>query len=256
VGLNPSAIAVGAGSAWVGSRDDGTVARVDPKTNAIRNVSVGGPEAIVIRDGNVLVANQFGGLTTIDPATMIVSTRAAPRYYSSLTQSGGALWGLGFFGDLDRINHGGDVVKTLSNLGIDFFALAAGQGAVWVLDGAGRSVFRVDTATNRAVRLRLPFEPGGIAVGGGSVWVTNPSANSVVRIDPRSNRIIRSTRVGRDPMGIAAGGGSVWVANYEDGTVSRIDPHTGSVVTTIHVGPYPLALAAGLGDVWVAVRAA
>ena len=44
VGSNPSAIAVGAGSVWVGSKDDGTVARVDPKTNEIRAVNAGGPE--------------------------------------------------------------------------------------------------------------------------------------------------------------------------------------------------------------------
>ena len=39
VGSNPSAIAVGAGSVWVGSQDDGTVSRVDPKTNAVRTPS-------------------------------------------------------------------------------------------------------------------------------------------------------------------------------------------------------------------------
>ena len=37
VGSNPTAIAVGAGSVWVGSTDDGTVSRVDPKTNAVRS---------------------------------------------------------------------------------------------------------------------------------------------------------------------------------------------------------------------------
>jgi len=260
VGSNPSAIAVGAGSVWVGSQDDGTVSQVDPKTNAVRAaINTGAPNAIVIRDGSVLVANQFGSLTSIDPARLSVTTSPQPGFgYGSFTLGEGALWGLWTFGvGLDRINHGGQVVKTLTDLGLDPFALAAGQGAVWVLDGASHSVFRVDPATNRVVgRLRLRFDPGGIAVGGGSVWVTNPSGGSVIRIDPRSNRIVGSTRVGRDPVGIVGGGGSVWVANYEDGTVSRIDPQNGSVVATIRVGHYPATLATGLGEVWVAVRAA
>jgi serine/threonine-protein kinase len=257
VGSNPKAIAVGAGSVWVGSLDDGTVARVDPKTNSIRTINTGAPDAIVFRDGSVLVANQFGSLTSIDPARLSVSTSPQPGFgYSSLALSGGTLWGLWISG-LDRINHGGQVVKTFTDLGLDPFALAAGEGAVWVLDGALRSVFRVDPATNSVVgRLRLGFDPGGIAVGGGSVWVTNPSGGSVIRIDPRSNRIVGSTRVGRDPVAVAAGFGSVWVANYQDRTVSRIDSRDGSVLKTISVGPYPATLATGLGEVWVGVRAA
>jgi len=260
VGSNPNAITVGAGSVWVASLDDSTVSRIDPKTNAIRTVDTGWPEAIAIRDGSVLVLTLFGPFTSIDPATMSVTTSTQPGFpgYGSFTLGDGALWGLGELGvRLDRINHGGDVVKTITDLGIDPFALAAGQGAVWVLDDVLRRVLRVDPATNGvAARLQLRFDPGGIAVGGGSVWVTNPSGNSVVLIDPRSNRIVGTTRVGRDPVGIAAGGGSVWVANYEDGTVSRIDSHTGSVVKTIGVGRYPATLATGLGEIWVAVRAA
>src|SRR5205814_2478277 len=112
VGSNPTAIAVGAGSVWVGSLDDGTVSRVDPKTNAVRRtVNTGGPDAIVFRDGNVVVANLFGSLTPIQPANMSVDTSGQPPTglgYSSLAQGEGALWGLSTLGErLDRINHGG-----------------------------------------------------------------------------------------------------------------------------------------------------
>jgi DNA-binding beta-propeller fold protein YncE/predicted Ser/Thr protein kinase len=262
VGSNPNAIAVGAGSVWVGSLDDGTVSRVDPETNEIQKaINTGAPDAIVVRDASVLVANQFGSLSSIDPASMIVTTQIerGPGFgYGSLALGEGALWGLWILGGgLDRINHGSAVVKTLTDLGLDPFALAAGQGAVWVLDSALRRVVRVDPATNRVVeRLRLRFDPGGIAVGGGSVWVTDPRGGSVIRIDPRSKRVVGSTRVGRDPVAIVSGGESLWVANYNDGTVARIDSHNASVVKTIRVGPHPATLATGSGGVWVAVRAA
>ncbi len=256
-GSNPTAIAIGAGSVWVGSQDDRTVSRVDPKTNTVTGtVHTGGPDAIAIRDGSVLVANQDYSLTSIDPATLAVSSSPDSSGYFGLTVGEGALWALGF-GGVNRINRGGTVVTTITALGLDPFAIAAGAGAVWVLDDVLRTVFRIDPATNRVVgRLRLGFDPGGIAIGAGSVWVTNAGAGSIVRIDPQSNRISRSIPVGRDPVNIAVGAGSVWVANYKDGTVSRIDPRSDAVPTTIPVGRYPADIATGAGGAWVAVRAA
>src|SRR5262249_60008179 len=77
VGSNPTAMAVGAGSVWVGSQDDGTVSRVDPRTDSVRSglVETEGPDAMVLRDGQLLVANQDGTLTSIDPSTQrVIST--------------------------------------------------------------------------------------------------------------------------------------------------------------------------------------
>jgi serine/threonine protein kinase len=260
VGSNPSAIATGAGSVWVGSQDDGTVARVDPQTNAVRaSVNTGAPKAMVVRDGSVLVANTFDTLTSIAPATLAVTASDNPGY-GAFALGGDALWALvdapSGGGRLDRINHGGQIVKTIFNLGPYPVALAAGRQAAWVLDDISRSLLRVDPVTNSVVRrLRLGFEPGRVAVGDGSVWVTDPAGRGVVRIDPGAMRIAGRIPVGRDPVAVVVGHGSVWVANYESGTVARIDPRKGSLVATIPVGPHPATLTTGAGGVWVAVRA-
>jgi len=259
VGSNPTAMAVGAGNVWVGSQDDGTVSRVDPSTDSVRSglVETEGPDAMVLRDGQLLVANQDGTLTSIDPSTQrVVST--SDGAYGSFAVDQGVLWALGASGGaLARINHAGDVVKSLSDDGLDPFAVASGQGSAWVVDDVFRKVYRVDTATNRVVaQIALGFDPSGIAVGGGSVWVADASDDAVVRIDPRRNRVAGLTRVGRDPVGLAFGSGAVWVTNYEDGTVSRVDPRTGEKVATVRVGRYPAVIATGVGGVWVAVRAA
>ena len=258
IGSNPDAIAVGAGSVWVGSQEDGTVSRVDARTNAVRgSVQTGGPVAIAVRDGSVLVGNQGYGMTTIDPATMDVSPSQSP-YYASFAQGGGALWALvGPLGTrLDRINHGLQIVKTFTTLGTDPFAVSADDHGVWVLDDVSRTLFRVDPATDRVVgRIPLGFDPGWVAVGGGSVWVTDAGGGAVVRIDPRSDRVVGRIRVGRDPQGVVVAYGAAWVANYEDGTVSRIDLRSGAV-TTIPVGRYPATLATGGAGVWVPVRGA
>jgi serine/threonine protein kinase/DNA-binding beta-propeller fold protein YncE len=256
-GSNPTAMAVGADGIWVGSTDDGTVSVVNPKTDEVGPVEVksAGPNAIVIRDGAVLVANQDGTMTSIDPATLNTSSTSNAGY-GALATGYGALWAIAYQG-LVRLNRAGDVVTTVSNIGWDPFAVVTGEGAVWLVDDVFRTVFRVDPTSNRIVaRIGLDFDPGGIAAGGGSVWVTDSSGNAVARIDPSRNRIVGSTRVGRDPVGIAFGEGAVWVGNYAVGSVSRIDPHNGKVVATFAVGRYPTVIATGSNGVWVAVRGA
>jgi serine/threonine protein kinase/DNA-binding beta-propeller fold protein YncE len=257
-GSNPTAMAVGSGGVWVGSSDDGTVSEVDPKRDAVRAVSVksAGPNAIAIGAGEVLVANEDGTLKAIDPTTLEVTTKSNVRYSKALAVGSGALWALNYQG-LVRINRGGDVVTTLTDVGWDPFAIAVGEGGVWVVDDTFRTVYRVDPAMNRVVaRIGLGFDPGGIAAGGGSVWVTNAGGDAVARIDPRRNEIVGSTRVGRDPVAIAFADGAVWAANYEDGSVSPIDPRSGKDVATVAVGPHPGVMAAARNGVWVAVRAA
>jgi DNA-binding beta-propeller fold protein YncE len=255
-------MAAGSGGVWVGSIDDGTVSEVDPRRDVVRALAVksAGPGAIAIDEGGVLVANQDGTIATIDPTTLRVTTKAKDIYARALAVRWGALWALGSVptgSSLVRINRAGDVVTTVTGVGLVSFALAAGEGGVWIVDDVTRTVFRVDPATNRVTaRIRLGFDPGGIAAGGGSVWVTNASGDAVARIDPRRNEIVGSTRVGRDPVAIAFGDGAVWVGNYGDGSVSRIDPRSGAEVATVAVGPYPGVIAAGEGGVWVAVRAA
>jgi peptide/nickel transport system substrate-binding protein len=57
VGHSPAAVAIGAGSVWVANGGDGTVTRIDPRTDRIQaTISVGGsPQAITIADGRAWV---------------------------------------------------------------------------------------------------------------------------------------------------------------------------------------------------------
>src|SRR5262249_41309151 len=149
VGSNPTAMAVGVGGVWVGSIDDGTVSEVDPRRDAVRAVAVksAGPGAIAIGDGDVLVANEDGTITSIDPTTLEVTSKSNLQDTKAMAVGWGALWALDYQG-LARVNRAGDVVTTVTDVGWDPFVLAAGEGGVWVLDDAFRTVYRVDPATN------------------------------------------------------------------------------------------------------------
>jgi peptide/nickel transport system substrate-binding protein len=72
VGNGPRAVAVGAGSVWVANNFDGTVSRIDPRTNAVTaTIPTGrGPSGVAVDGETVWVANDLdASLTRINPAT-------------------------------------------------------------------------------------------------------------------------------------------------------------------------------------------
>ena len=145
------------------------------------------------------------------------------------------------------------------------FAIAVGEGSVWVLTRSPRAaVWRIDPKSNRVVGTptALPVAPWSIAVGAGSVWVTpNGADGRLIRIDARTGRI--SAAISARPIYfgsvIALGGGAAWTGNdderYRHGsTVSKIDTGTDRVVGTLALGS-PQSVAFGHGALWVADHA-
>ena len=53
--------------------------------------------------------------------------------------------------------------------------------------------------------------PVDVAVGEGAVWVANGLGRSVKRIDPESDKVVATIKLGNEPQRIAAGAGKVWV---------------------------------------------
>jgi YVTN family beta-propeller protein len=103
--------------------------------------------------------------------------------------------------------------------------IAAGGGAVWVLNQGDGSVSRIDPATNKVVatiEVGVPGGGGDIAVGEGSVWVT-AFEYPLSRIDPSRNLVVQQF-TGKGGDAVRVGLGSVWLSNLEAGNVWRIDP--------------------------------
>ena len=157
-------------------------------------------------------------------------------------------------------------------------AVAAGFGAVWVIDTL--YLMKVDPTTDavtKTVQLETPDqgEIYDIAVGGGAIWVAaqldgaNPKSSSgtVLRIDPATMAITATVRVGDSSMSVGDSSPSivsspmgVWVADessYSGGSVSRIDPTTNAAAAAIDVSPLvSRRIAYGDGSVWVVGRGA
>ncbi|HEV7810100.1 MAG TPA: hypothetical protein VGO64_05850 [Candidatus Limnocylindrales bacterium] len=128
--------------------------------------------------------------------------------------------------------------------------IAAGGGAVWTT--SGRTVARIDPATNRVVAtIDVGSDPRRIVFDGEVVWVT-VAAGDLVGIDPATNTITRRIPVGAQPAALAIGGGDLWVVLPVTNQVIRVDPSTAKVVATIEVTARPWGIAVDGGSAWVA----
>ncbi len=187
------AIATGTGSIWL-LTDAGTVARIDPGTNAIvAEVYVAaGASDLVFHDDAIWVASGTGKrVTKINAHTNVVDkaidVAAGPR---RLAAGEGAIWSLNADGGVSRIDQGGSRVVATIEVGAGAAGgwIAAGEGSVWVSAPAAPLV-RIDPRTNRVVH-RLTGEGGGpVVVGHRSLWLA--SSGRVLRVDPRFVEALR-----------------------------------------------------------------
>jgi YVTN family beta-propeller protein len=142
------------------------------------------------------------------------------------------------------------------------FAIATGNGCVWVANAADDTVSRIDPLTDTVVAsIPVGLLPIGIAVTPGAVWIANHHGNpatSVSRIDPATNTVVATItspswpQYFGGPSHIAAGAGSIWVDVNEAHAVARIDPATNAITAMIAVKGVAGGIAASGTGVWVA----
>src|SRR5215203_2302198 len=77
---------------------------------------------------------------------------------------------------------------------------------------APNSVAAIDAVSGRIVsQTPVGENPGGIAAGSGAVWVLNGDDRTVSRIDPSTRRVTRTFAIGAVPTTVAVGAGAVWI---------------------------------------------
>ncbi len=77
-------------------------------------------------------------------------------------------------------------------------------------------VLQIDIASGHVMRrIPVGRNPMGIAAGGGAVWVVNSLDGSVSRIDPAVARVTKTIEVGGHPYEPAVGMGSLWVTTRD-----------------------------------------
>jgi class 3 adenylate cyclase/DNA-binding beta-propeller fold protein YncE len=102
------------------------------------------------------------------------------------------------------------------------FAIAVGEGGVWVASNTTSTVTRIDPDTRRVLKAIPTSSSGGglgtVAIGAGAVWAANWVAKEVVRIDPRTNTAVARIELPVEPRQIAIEGDEIWVSVVAPGT--------------------------------------
>jgi class 3 adenylate cyclase/DNA-binding beta-propeller fold protein YncE len=146
----------------------------------------------------------------------------------------------------------GDVAEVLDG-GVDPQQLVSYEGALWVTNGADKTVTRIDLEAQEQRPLGVGTTPTSIAAGAGFVWVLLGLENRLLRIDPATGVQQHTVDVGLNPSDVLVAAGAVWVANEGDDSVWRIDPTALDLRgDPVDVGEGPSGLGVDRGPVWVA----
>jgi hypothetical protein len=184
--LSEGGITASGDSVWLVVKN-GTLARVDPATNRIRQtiaIATGSYNPLY-SDGVVWVTSGEHDLLTAVDAT------------------------------------GGEVVARI-RVGSKPRFLAAGDGIIWTLNQGDGTVSKVDAQAKHlieSVQSAIPGGGGDIAYGAGSAWATIVGV-PLTRIDSASNAIRHWG--GRGGDAVRFGAGSIWLTDYHDGLLWRI----------------------------------
>lgn len=174
---------------WLVIDKKGSLARIDPGTGAVRQITHLPPGSFnpFYSEGRVWVTRAAGSaITSVDAATgtivATVPTGPGPRF------------------------------------------LTAGAGAIWTLNQGDGSVTRIDAGTlqvTRTISLKIPGKGGDIGFGGGLIWATVWKVPLSLVDGATGAALCQWTGPGGDSIGI--GHGAIWLTDYHGGTISRIE---------------------------------
>jgi streptogramin lyase len=126
-----------------------------------------------------------------------------------------------------------------------------GDGAVYVAEGFGGEVDRIDPRTLVPKRRNIGGSPQALAFGAGAVWVVDETNARLLRLSPSSLITTGKISIGGDPVAVAADAGSVWVADAQNDRLVRVNPRTMSSGGSVALRSPPGQIATGAGRVWV-----
>jgi streptogramin lyase len=181
-------IATSEDSVWIVTDKNGTLNRIDPSTNSVR-------QRISIPPGsyNPVFSNSIVWITGVESSVLTAV-------------------------DADS----GKVLESVA-VGLRPRFLAAGGGSIWTLNQGDGTISRVDERNRKVtatIRVGIPGAGGDIGYGGESVWPTVFGV-PLTRVDASTNKVFRQW-VGEGGDSLRCGFGSIWITDYKKGLLSRI----------------------------------
>jgi DNA-binding beta-propeller fold protein YncE len=267
--LSARDVVAGFGSIWVSSGPGGTVARIDPTTDAVTAVIYLPDPAsglAVSTDSIWLTSAPGNRVTRIDPATNLVvgSLISGERGALGITVFDGYVW---------VANHNGDPTGSVAKIDpaqmqvVDLIpvgdepdagptSIAAGAGSIWVGVQNIHAVVRINPSTDTIVAT-IPDRGAcrQIVADDRAVWIAGgcDPGPGVTRIDPATNAVTEVSNANGNSPAIALGENSVWYATT-DNFLGRINPTTHRVVGRLKLPGPAWAATVAFGSVWITDR--
>ena len=231
VGVTPGVPVVGGGFVWVPNSAEGTISKIDPRSDQVVDT---------IKVGDTAKLQERGckppNIHAVPVGSFLVRLCDIP---SALAFGAGSLWATKGDGPaILRIDPRSD--RVLATIPFDGrpFGLGFGPSGLWVSDWLSDSLTRIDPNQNRVAATHAALGGGaaGLLVTGEAVWVSASQSDLLLRVDPATLQVVARVPVGRLPVALAAVGGGVWVRNEKGSSVYRVDPASNTVTSRVPVG--------------------
>lgn len=231
LGKLPGGAAVGAGSLFVIDYAEGSISKIDARTNRLAGtIQVGDPKQLPPGCGPATVHDAPAG-------SFLVRGCDLP---SAITEAGGSLWvARNDTRVVERIDPATSKVTATIPVGVRVLGIAGNASAVWIASYEDDEVVRIQTGSNQVdLREHLIHGPSAFAISPRSTWVARTRGALVTKVDPAGGRPIAEATVDLRPFPMVIAAGSLWVRSEQSSTVSRVDELTGQVQATIPVDPF------------------
>jgi virginiamycin B lyase len=186
-----------------------------------------GPEGGIAtsEDSVWMVTDKNGTLTRIDPSVNNVRQKISiPSGSYNPLFSNGIVWVTGVESNiLTAVNAGtGKVLESVS-VGPKPRFLTSGGGSIWTLNQGDGTVSRVDEKSRKvtaSIQVGIPGTGGDIGFGADSVWPTVFEV-PLTRIDATPNKVVKQW-VGKGGDSLRVGFDAIWITDYKRGLLERI----------------------------------
>jgi virginiamycin B lyase len=196
------------------------------KISATLPAGPAGPEGGITASGDSIwiVTDKKGTLSRIDPTTDTVRQKISipPGSYNPLF-GGGIIWITGFDSSVltavDAVT--GEVLSSIP-VGPKPRFLTEGGGSVWTLNQGDGTISRVEEKSRTlaaTIIVGIPGLGGDISYGADSVWASVFDI-PLTRIDSETNKVLRQW-VGHGGDSVRFGHDSIWLTDYHKGLVWR-----------------------------------
>ena len=152
------------------------------------------------------------------------------------------------------------VAIPLGHVSGEYHRTTIGEGAVWVTEYSGQTIYKIDPKSNLIVMTisadfpEVGNAPPEIGVGEGSVWaITGSISDPVLRRYSAQTGAEQATiqLPSSNARGVIVDFGSIWIGGSSEVALYRIDPATDQIIATIDLHSRPISLTSGEGSVWV-----